>query len=332
MKRGGGDDESREIEGEEDAEGADDALPRSGLGIDQQPGTAIVGEEPLLVTFKERDAFEDEVDEHEGEAEDSRGGGFHVEAGEHEGEAEHGTGVDDEEQVRAKVKLETVVGAKGAENRDEHRTWEEDKHVAPGKPEAGEGQGGAAQDEDEQGGEDNAGQPFDKQEPEAGDRSGHNHAQGAVFGFFGDEVAADERDIERHQKGDLRDEYDDGNGQRGDVILGEIAAAVEEAFPITLPACEVEQQQHQVLKDEKGPETDVSAFLAEKLPQFVAQVAIKHGVGGGVMEDSFKATADVHQAQVEILEGFLRRRDIVNGQAAFDQRAQDLTGADSLSQ
>ena len=58
------------------------------------------------------------------------------------------------------------------------------------------------------------------------------------------------------------------------------ARRVCESLDLPLPTREAERKQHRVLRDQEGAETDIGAFLAKELPQFVAKMEIEHGLLG----------------------------------------------------
>ena len=57
------DDESRQIECEEDAQGLADARPGRGAGVDEKPNPKMVRQQVFLITLKERNVLHHEVEE-----------------------------------------------------------------------------------------------------------------------------------------------------------------------------------------------------------------------------------------------------------------------------
>src|SRR5258708_1176701 len=90
LKSGRADEESREVEGQQDAKGFGDSFPRRGLAIDKYPGAKMVWQEPFLVMLEKRDAVHYKIEEKERQRQNRRRCGLHVEAGEHERQAENG--------------------------------------------------------------------------------------------------------------------------------------------------------------------------------------------------------------------------------------------------
>ncbi len=75
----------------------------------------------------------------------------------------------------------------------------------------------------------------------------------------------------------MRDEHVDCDGERGNIVLSHIAVAREHRLKVALCPGETQEDAHQHLRDEKGAKANVSAFLAEEFPEFVAELEAEHG-------------------------------------------------------
>ena len=62
----------------------------------------------------------------------------------------------------------------------------------------------------------------------------------------------------------------DRDGQGGDVLLGQVAVAGQQARGVPLPVGVLEGEEHRQLRDQERAEADVGALLAEELPEFAA--------------------------------------------------------------
>jgi len=74
------DQERRDVEGKQNQERGDHPPPGNRVSEDQKPNAKVIQQEPLLVRFEEREMFEDQIDEEEGQGQNGSRGRLHIEA------------------------------------------------------------------------------------------------------------------------------------------------------------------------------------------------------------------------------------------------------------
>ena len=76
----------------------------------------------------------------------------------------------------------------------------------------------------------------------------------------------------------MRNQHDNRHRERGDVFLGQIPIAGQRALHVGAHAPKAKHQEHPRLHKNECAEANVGSLLPEELPQFVAEMTVKHGV------------------------------------------------------
>lgn len=232
----------------------------------------MVREEPVFELLEEGNILHDGVHEQNGESEDAGGGGLHIEAREHETQSHDRNGLDGEHEVGGDIMLQ----ARGGLEDGKDFVGDEGEETAPRKPDSRKNHPENTQRKNEHHREKRAGQPFDDQQSKAGNGAGQDHPQRAVLGLLGHEVSANESGVKWQQEIRQGEKQPGGDGEGADVILHQIPVSLEGSAHLRGGAGEFEEDDEDVLRQQKHDEADVGPFLAKQLPKFVFQLVIEH--------------------------------------------------------